>query len=580
MDTAGEHAAAGTEHLQRQRRKWDSAALSQFYQAASTWSTDPGDTTDQSSVLNAAQSVAQAFQQQSTELSQATTTANGQLTSLVGQVNKLAGQIQQDNATLAQQGPGDSALQANVYSTLQQLAQIVPITSFTASDGSTTVLLGGQTPLVIGQTQYQVGSKLSVPANASIPGGLPATQILDSNGNDITSQVTGGELGGLAAGQCDAGATAGELLAAGFSEPTGAGLRQPGEHPSDLGKYQRRQRHHRGGCCSGHSLIHLRRRQSFDRGANAVGESGHHGSQLAAIDPGPPEVANGVPLALANLAASTNPADQIDGLNYAAYYGQMAGNLGSAISTAQTNQTTAQSMVTQAENVRQQASGVGSQPGGGDRDAVPARLRCCRENGQRPGPTDPGCGEYDPVGVAEKDQYVCRNQPIGATIRQQRQPDSVGAQHRRATDFVRGEFDQPSDAPDEVSPVLQLLTQVQANQAMQTNLTAVQGNVNAAESALSSSVDPAAERLHPASEATGPSETAATRSTLAGSVQALLQEMVSNSQTAVNGQYVFSGDQSGSPLYQLDLNAPNGVDKLGVATNTNMVQLPGAARFR
>lgn len=139
-------------------------------------------------------------------------------------------------------------------------------------------------------------------------------------------------------------------------------------------------------------------------------------------------------------------------------------------------------------------------------------------------------------------------------------------------------LNQPSDAPDEVSPVLQLLTQVQANQAMQTNLTAVQGNVNAAESALSSSVDLLQSASTLASEATGPSETAATRSTLAGSVQALLQEMVSNSQTAVNGQYVFSGDQSGSPLYQLDLNAPNGVDKLGVATNTNMVQLPGGGQ--
>ena len=334
------------------------AALSQFYQAASTWSTDPSDTTDQSSVLNAAQSVAQAFQQQSTELSQATTTANGQLTSLVGQVNKLAGQIQQDNATLAQQGPGDSALQANVYSTLQQLAQIVPITSFTASDGSTTVLLGGQTPLVIGQTQYQVGSKLSVPANASIPGGLPATQILDSNGNDITSQVTGGELGGL----LQANATLAQLQ--GNSSQPGS-LNQLAQAFANRvntlltsGNISAANATTGAAAVPGIPLFTYAAGNPSTVAQTLSVNPAITGSQLAAIDPGPPEVANGVPLALANLAASTNSADQIDGLNYAAYYGQMAGNLGSAISTAQTNQTTAQSMVTQAENVRQQASGV------------------------------------------------------------------------------------------------------------------------------------------------------------------------------------------------------------------------------
>jgi flagellar hook-associated protein 3 FlgL len=139
-------------------------------------------------------------------------------------------------------------------------------------------------------------------------------------------------------------------------------------------------------------------------------------------------------------------------------------------------------------------------------------------------------------------------------------------------------LNQPSDAPDEVSPVLQLMTQVNQNQTMNTNLTAVQANVNAAESALSGSVDLLQSASTMASEATGPSETADTRATMAQSVQGLLQEMVANSQTQVNGQYVFSGDQSGSPLYQLDLSAANGVDKLGTATNTNLVQLPNGSQ--
>ena len=139
-------------------------------------------------------------------------------------------------------------------------------------------------------------------------------------------------------------------------------------------------------------------------------------------------------------------------------------------------------------------------------------------------------------------------------------------------------LNQPSDAPDEVSPVLQLLTQIDQNQTMNTNLTVVQANVNAAETALSSSVSLLQSASTMAAEATGPNETASTRQAMAQSVQALLQEMVSNSQTQVNGQYVFSGDQDSAPLYQLDLSAATGVDKLATATNTNLVQLPDGSK--
>lgn len=139
-------------------------------------------------------------------------------------------------------------------------------------------------------------------------------------------------------------------------------------------------------------------------------------------------------------------------------------------------------------------------------------------------------------------------------------------------------LNQPSDAPDEVSPVLQLLTQINQNQTTNTNLTVVQANVNAAETALSSSVSLLQSASTMAAEATGVNETASTRQAMAQSVQALMQEMVANSQTQVNGNYVFSGDQSSAPLYQLDLNATNGVDRLATASNTNLVQLPNGSR--
>ncbi len=131
---------------------------------------------------------------------------------------------------------------------------------------------------------------------------------------------------------------------------------------------------------------------------------------------------------------------------------------------------------------------------------------------------------------------------------------------------------QPSDAPDELSPILQLHAQISQNQTLQTTLNGSLGTISAAENALSSSVTLLQNASSIATEATGLSETAATRTTLAQSVQGLMQQMVANANTTVNGQYIFSGDQSTTQLYQLDPTSPTGVDRLAIATNTDLVQ--------
>jgi flagellar hook-associated protein 1 FlgK len=80
--------------------------------------------------------------------------------------------------------------------------------------------------------------------------------------------------------------------------------------------------------------------------------------QLAAISPGPPEVSNGVALALSGLADPTAASDEIDGLSYTQYYAGMASNVGSLLDNANNQLQTQQSAVAQAQNVRQQISGV------------------------------------------------------------------------------------------------------------------------------------------------------------------------------------------------------------------------------
>ena len=81
-------------------------------------------------------------------------------------------------------------------------------------------------------------------------------------------------------------------------------------------------------------------------------------AQLAAVDPGPPIVSNGVPLALSAMATGAIAADQIDGDSYSQYFGGMAARIGNAVNDATAQLQVQQSAVAQARNLRQQSSGV------------------------------------------------------------------------------------------------------------------------------------------------------------------------------------------------------------------------------
>lgn len=138
---------------------------------------------------------------------------------------------------------------------------------------------------------------------------------------------------------------------------------------------------------------------------------------------------------------------------------------------------------------------------------------------------------------------------------------------------------QPSDAPDELSPILQLHAQISQNQTLQTTLNGSLTTINAAENALNSSVTLMENASSLATEGTGLNETASSRAALAQSVQGILQQMVANANTTVNGNYVFSGDQNTTQLYQLDPTSPTGVDRLAIATNTDLVQGAGGIQI-
>jgi len=58
------------------------------------------------------------------------------------------------------------------------------------------VVLSGGSPLVVGSSQFSLSANTSVPTGAANPQSPPSSRILDSQGQDITAQIAGGNLGG------------------------------------------------------------------------------------------------------------------------------------------------------------------------------------------------------------------------------------------------------------------------------------------------------------------------------------------------------------------------------------------------
>ena len=129
-----------------------------------------------------------------------------------------------------------------------------------------------------------------------------------------------------------------------------------------------------------------------------------------------------------------------------------------------------------------------------------------------------------------------------------------------------------SDAPDQVSSILQLHADIQQNTQIQQNLNTAKSDVTTADQNLSTASSILDQVQTLASQGLGLGTTAANRGTLASQVESLMQQMVSISNTQVAGRYIFSGDADQNPSYQYDANSPTGVDRLQVSSSTHQLQ--------
>jgi flagellar hook-associated protein 3 FlgL len=131
---------------------------------------------------------------------------------------------------------------------------------------------------------------------------------------------------------------------------------------------------------------------------------------------------------------------------------------------------------------------------------------------------------------------------------------------------------QPSDAPNAVGDVLQLESDLGNVNQITSNLNLVSGSVNSAESALQTATNLLDQVSSIAAQGAGSTVSADARTTLSQQVAQILTSLVSVSQTQFNGTYVFGGDQPTTASYQVDLNNPDGVDRLVTTQSTALIQ--------
>ena len=332
-----------------------SAALNNLFTAFSSWSTSPDDPSTGQAVLSAAAGVATSISGLDSSLQQASSQIGQQINSTVDQINTLATQIQQYNVSVEHDGgTPDPASQAQLEANLESLANLVNFTSLTQANGTVTILVGGGTPLVMGNQQYSLSAGQSVstqptPANPDSP---PTSHIYDSQGNEITANITGGTLGGELDTQNNVIAgVIGDSQNDGSLNVLAANLADTVNQILESGTVSTAT-----GAAAGTALFTYSTADATQAAGSLAVNPAITAAQLAPVDAS--GNSNGNANALAALANATGTQGTIDGMSYTNYYASIASAVGTANSTATTNQTVQQQVTTQAQTLRDSISGV------------------------------------------------------------------------------------------------------------------------------------------------------------------------------------------------------------------------------
>jgi flagellar hook-associated protein 1 FlgK len=165
------------------------SALSSFSSSLTQLSADPSSTSVQQQVIASGQNLARAFNTTSDSLTSAQSGADTQVTQTVAQINTLTSQIAQLNGQVAQltaAGKDTGTTQDQRDELVQHLSKLTGLSVMQTSQGET-ITTGNGTPLVMGNQSFTL---------QTTTGSDGMQHVLDYSGNDITTSIKGGQLGG------------------------------------------------------------------------------------------------------------------------------------------------------------------------------------------------------------------------------------------------------------------------------------------------------------------------------------------------------------------------------------------------
>jgi flagellar hook-associated protein 1 FlgK len=332
-----------------------SSALTGLFQSFSAWSTTPSDSTARQNVLTAANSTAQAINGLASSLTSEAGSLDTEIGDTVSQINSIETEIQQYNTAKLQNPADDPGADAQLYSALDSLSSLVNFSTVKQSDGTVSIVLASGTPLVMGTQTYALSSNASVSATPTPVNASPPTtgHVLDSQGNDITSEITSGSLGGLLDIR---NGLLGSIL--GNSQEQGSlntlaqtladtvnTILTSGTVSSDTG------------AANGTALFTYDTAHPTNVAASLALNPAITPDELAPVDLQGNSNGNANALAALENASGTS-AGTIGGVSLIQYYAGVASAVGTANSTASDNQTTQQQVVSTATSLRDTVSGV------------------------------------------------------------------------------------------------------------------------------------------------------------------------------------------------------------------------------
>ena len=167
-------------------------ALSALWDSFSSWSAAPSSMTARDAVMAAAEGFAASLNQVAGQAGDIRRSTDQLAESSVTAINAITQRIAQLNARIEHSGT-DAGLDANLHAALEELSAEVGVAVVWNQDGTATVLMGGQAPLVDGTGSHELRIT-ATPQGANAP---PKLSITAENGEDLTHLAVSGTLGGL-----------------------------------------------------------------------------------------------------------------------------------------------------------------------------------------------------------------------------------------------------------------------------------------------------------------------------------------------------------------------------------------------